>query len=113
MSTAGQNTRTYTNVALTAIAGLLAVLVVDRVTPPTAAAQPSTVRNQPGAVFAAAPAGDDGDSAGLANALEQRKQMIGELRAISGRLDRIEGALRGGINVKVVDMPPLKLPEGK
>lgn len=103
--------RTYTNVALTAIAGLLAVICVDRVTPAAASAQPGSVRNYSGAAGPDDPVGDTGG--GLSNALEQRKQIIAELRGITGRLDRIEGALRGGINVKVTDMPPMRLPDAK
>lgn len=104
--------RTYTNVALTVIAGLLAVIVVDRVTPSAASAQPATVRNVPGAVTVVDQAPVE-TSGGLANAIEQRKQMITELHSISQRLDRIESVMRTGLSVKVTDMPPVKIQEPK
>jgi len=92
----------YQNAMLTAIAVLLALGVidrhagsgdrVDRLTAPRAAlAQPQT----------------DG---GLANKLDQNKQIISQLQMLNGKLDRIEAKLSSGISVKVTDMPPLKLP---
>ena len=47
---------------------------------------------------------------GLSNALEQRKQIIAELRTMNGRLERIEAKLAGRLDVRVTDMPPIKLP---
>jgi hypothetical protein len=88
----------YQNAVLTAIATLLGLGLLERAgttsltTPPAAMAQ-----EQP-------------ESGGLTNALEQRKQIIAELRAMNGRLERIEGRLAGRLEVKVTDMPPLKLP---
>jgi hypothetical protein len=93
----------YQNAMLTAIAVLLAVGVVDRhagsgdrldrlMTPDAAQAQqPQT----------------DG---GLANKLDQNKQIIAELRSLNGKMDRIEAKLNSGLSVKVTDMPPLRLP---
>jgi hypothetical protein len=87
----------YQNAALTAIAILLGLNLVNSggVTAPSAAsAQP-----------------ENESAGGLISASEQRKVMIAELRAIGGRLDRIESKLAaGGVNVKVTDMPALKLP---
>jgi hypothetical protein len=85
----------YQNAVLTAIAVLLALGLVDRqsggrmLEPAAASAQPE---------------------GGLSNALEQRKQMIAELRAMSGRLERIESKISGGLDVRVKDMPPIKFP---
>ena len=92
----------YQNAMLTAIAALLAIGVVDRhsgsgdgldrLTAPRAAqAQPQT-------------------EGGLANHLDQNKQMIAELRNLNAKLERIEAKLTSGLSVKVTDMPPLKLP---
>ena len=50
---------------------------------------------------------------GLSNALEQRKQIIAELRTLNARMERIESKLAAGLNVKVTDMPALKLPDAK
>ena len=86
----------YQNAALTAIAILLGLNLVNGngvTAPSSASAQPET------------------DTGGLISAGEQRKVMIAELKAISARLDRIDSKLSGGgVNVKVTDMPSLKLP---
>jgi hypothetical protein len=90
--------RAYQNAALTAIAVLLGISVVDRhwaITEP-AAAQAQGV--QP-------------DAGGMSNALEQRKQMIAELRQMNSKLDRLEARLNRELNVKVTDMPPVRLSE--
>lgn len=90
--------RTYQNAVLTVIAALLGLAVLDRqwgLTEPAAAQ---------------AQVGGSPDTSGLSNALEQRKQMISELRQLSIRLERLESRIAGGINVKVTDMPPIKLP---
>jgi hypothetical protein len=87
----------YQNAALTVIAGLLALAVLDRQGGMTEAA---AAHAQPGIV----------QSGGMSNALEQRKQMIAELRQISARMERIEAKINAGMNVRVTDMPPLRLP---
>ena len=92
----------YQNAVLTAIAGLLAMGVIDRhagsgdgvdrlTAPESALAQPSS-------------------EGGLANKLDQNKQIISQLQMLNGKLDRIEAKLSGPLTVKVTDMPPLKLP---
>jgi len=92
----------YQNAMLTAIAVLLGLGAIDRhagsgdrvdrlTAPESAMAQPQT----------------DG---GLANKLDQNKQMIAELHSLNGKLERIEAKLNGGLSVKVTDMPPLRLP---
>lgn len=88
--------RTYTNVALTGIAVLLGVLALR---PPVG----SVAYGQPGVSASS----DDGK--GLASAIEQRKQMIAELKNLSKRLEKVESVLAKGI--KVTEMPELKLPQ--
>jgi hypothetical protein len=87
----------YQNAALTAIAVFLGLSLVNGggvTSPSSASAQPEN--ESPG---------------GLISASEQRKVMIAELKAMNGRLERIESKLAaGGVNVKVTDMPALKLP---
>jgi hypothetical protein len=95
------SSRVYTNVALTAIALLLGMMVLNtgfRTT--TADAQVGVVGEKP--------MGED--SSGLISAGEQRKAIIAELRSVSERLDRIEGVLNKGINVKVTSMPAMSAP---
>lgn len=86
----------FQNAMLTAIAVLLALGLIDRAAPSAIGPQQATAQ----------PSSDGG----MTNALEQRKQMIGELRVMNSRLERIEAKLGSGISVKVVDMPPLKMP---
>ena len=92
----------YQNAMLSAIAVLLALGVIDRhagsrdrldrLTGPDAAlAQPQT-------------------EGGLANRLDQNKQMIAELHSVNSKLERIEAKLSSGLSVKVTEMPALKFP---
>lgn len=102
--------RTYTNLALTVIAGLLAINVLDRARPAAiesvALAQPTTVRNVPGATpSSVVPPFNEDDASGRINPTEQRKQIITELRALGTRLDRLEGVMRSGLSVKVTELP--------
>lgn len=46
-----------------------------------------------------------GDTLSPFNAAEQRKQTIEQLREVNQRLGRLEAQIRGGINVKVTEMP--------
>ena len=89
----------YQNACLSVIAILLGLGMLDRnagsaFEPASASAQPQV---QPA-------------EGGLTNALEQRKVIIAELRAMNARLDRIEGKMNSGMEVKIKDMPPMKLP---
>ncbi len=105
------NGRTYTNLALTVIAGLLAINTFDHARggfAGEALAQPTTVRNVPAGASpsgAVAPTNDE-DASGRTNPTDQRKQMITELRSIGSRLDRVEAVLRSGLSVKVTELPP-------
>jgi hypothetical protein len=91
----GSGHGTYQNLLLTAIAVVLVLGLIDRGAGPgsEALAQP--------------------EMGGLSNALEQRKQIIAELRTLNARMERIESKLAAGLNVKVTDMPALKLPDAK
>ena len=89
----------YQNACLTAIAVLLGLGMIERHA--GTALEPASANAQPQAQPA---------EGGLGNALEQRKVMIAELRAMNARLDRIEAKLNGGMDVRVKDMPPMKLP---
>lgn len=91
----------YQNTMLTAIAVFLALGLVERssqTTVESSAAGPAAYAQPPAA----------GEPGGLLNALEQRKQIIAELRAIAMRLERIEARLRQRLDVRVVDMPPMR-----
>jgi hypothetical protein len=94
--------RTYTNGVLTVIAAVLVLNWLGQ-----GATALSTAAAQPADESAFQP----DDPSGRISAAEQRKQMIGELRSVSARLDRIESALTRGISVKVTDMPAIKVQE--
>lgn len=88
--------RTYTNMALTGVVVLLGVIALR---PPAG----NVAYGQPGATASA------DESKGLASAIEQRKQIIAELKNLSKRLEKVEAVLSKGI--KVSEMPELKLPQ--
>lgn len=96
--------RTYTNVVLTVIAGLLALMVLARPDAPAVSTASAQNAAQP---EMADPPGED--AAGRISAAEQRKVMIAELRNIGARLERLESSLSRVVNVKVVDMPPIRM----
>jgi hypothetical protein len=89
----------YQNAMLTAIAVLLALGLVERHTG-TVVTEPASVSAQP-----------EPDQGGMTNRLEQGKQQIIELRAISAKLDHLDAKLSAGINVKVTSMPPIQVNE--
>lgn len=89
----------YQNACLSVIALLLGLGMLDR---------GAVSALEPAAAVAQAHA--QPSEGGLSNALEQRKVMIAELRAMNGRLDRIEARLKSGMEVSVKDMPPMQLP---
>lgn len=91
----------YQNAVLTAIAGLMAIGLLDR-----QGAEPSIT--SPSAAMAQAQPGVE--PGGFTNALEQRKLIIAELRQLNSKLDRLDARLSAGLNVKVTDMPALKIP---
>lgn len=96
------------NTALTAIAVLLAVLVVGRFDTEQST---SVSLAQGGAAFSRSAPPPDLDETGAAarvSAAEQRKTMIAQLKDITTRLDRLEASLRGGIDVRVKEMPATK-----
>ena len=46
---------------------------------------------------------------GLVSAADQRKLMIAELRSISRRMEKLEAQLAKGIDVRVTDMPEVRV----
>ncbi|MDX2132919.1 MAG: hypothetical protein SFY69_12785 [Planctomycetota bacterium] len=95
--------RTYTNIMLTLIVVLLGAITLGRGPSDLVA----DAHAQPGAASALPPE----EATGLTNAAEQRKIMIAELRGISARLDRLDAAMSRVLNVKVVEMPPVRVQE--
>lgn len=93
---------TYLNGVLTVIAALLALLVVDRVGEGPVGTM----------AMAGPPTGEPDPKGGLVSAADQRKQIILELRALGKRLEQVEAQLKGGLSVKVTEMPELRLPAG-
>lgn len=95
----------YTNGALTAIALLLGVVAFQN----AGLSGVSTAHAQEPAPLALG--GDDSDTSGRISAAEQRKQIIAELRTLQTKVERVEQIMNKGMNVKVVDMPEMKLPQ--
>lgn len=79
--------RTYANAALTVIAVLLGANLL---------AGPGRANAEP-------------PYNGMANDLEQRQVMIGQLKEIESRMGRIEAVLSKGLNVRVTEMPPVRM----
>lgn len=83
---------------LTVVAVLLVLnLVVALTGAGPASAMAQTERTPPGELF---------------NSGEQRKRMIEQLSQINERLGRIESRMEKGFNVKVTDLPPVKIAGG-
>jgi len=95
----------YTNGALTAIALLLGVVAFQN----AGVSGVNTAHAQEPAPLALG--GDDSDTSGRISAAEQRKQIIAELRTLQTKVERVEQIMNRGMNVKVVDMPEMKLPQ--
>ncbi len=89
----------YTNAVLSAIACLLLLNLLsgrnELPTPSAASAQDYKPSDLP------------------FNSGDQRNRMTTALESIDGRLSMIEAKLEKGINVKVVDMPPVKLQDDR
>jgi len=98
-STHENRQRLCTNVALTVIAGFLAIN--------TLGVREGSWLSQAQAQASVPP---DDDESGRISAAEQRKQIINELRALSVRLERLETQLNRGLSVKVTEMPPIVIP---
>lgn len=92
----------YQNAMLTAITVLLALGVIDR-----HAGSGDGLERLTGLQTAQA---QPRPTQGLSNDLEQRERVIAELRALNGKVDRIEAKLNSGLSVKVTEMPPMRLP---
>lgn len=59
----------------------------------------------------AAPAASAAGETGPFNSGAQREKMIAALRSVEQRLDRIERKLNAGIEVRVTEMPQVKIAE--
>jgi hypothetical protein len=105
-------TQGYRNTVLTAIAVLLALNLLAGLDagPSETLAQTRAVSGPGRAAEAAPPIDDESTPSARISAAEQRRTMIQELRGMSQRLDRIEAAMRAGLNVRVTEMPELRLP---
>lgn len=90
----------YQNGALTVIAALLGLMVVQGQGTPGQGFGPSV---------AAASSADEPDGGGRVNAAEQRKQIIAELARLNQAVARVESRLASGLAVKVTEMPEVKL----
>ncbi len=83
----------YTNIALSAIGIMLTLLVADRFVGVTATGGMSVAQAAPE------------EMTERANALEQNKQMIAELRAINTKLEKLSSSIKSPMPVKVMEMP--------
>ncbi len=93
--------RTFAAIGAAFVCGL--VLACGLVAP-IGALSPRVADGQSGTAL-----GDDEGGSGRVSAAEQRKEMIVLLKNMSTRMDRIEAALVKGINVKVTDMPAMRM----
>lgn len=94
MSTTSPANRNATPIMLGVIAALLGLNLVATVMVGPGAIEPRALAQQ-----------DDPNPTGFVAAAEQRKQMIAELKVLSARMERIESAIKAGVNVKVLSMP--------
>ncbi|HYE63904.1 MAG TPA: hypothetical protein VD997_18075 [Phycisphaerales bacterium] len=90
---AERNQRRTTNALLAAIACILGYNAL----------------NQAGVSTVSTAYAQQGGDEGMVSAAEQRKVMISELRNLSSRMERLESTLARGVNVKVTDMPPVRM----
>ncbi len=95
------NKNSYRNGALTVIALSLGILALGQ-GPNRADAQISHAGQQ-----VARPEGG-----GLISAAEQRKQIMHEMRLLRRQVEQMNAMLRGGLSVRVTEMPEIRLPEG-
>jgi hypothetical protein len=109
--------RAYLNGVLTVIACLLAVHVASSGAGLSSAASAQVAGTRGSdrggdkvGFIGAGDEGGEGGSSGLVSAADQRKQILAELQRIGSKLDAVDAALNKGLNVKVTDMPAMKLP---
>jgi hypothetical protein len=101
----------YTNAILTVIAVLLGVIVLDRAVVRAGAGEAGLLGGPSAAKAESGP--DDEDVVGArVSAADQRKVIIAELRNLSHKLDTIDTRLGKGLNVKVIDMPAVRMQGG-
>lgn len=99
----------YLNGVLTAIAGLLVVLVAQN---SVGLPGPSEVGAADKSVSVRSADVAPREPLGIPNASDQRVRMLNAIEALDARLARIEAKLSGPLDVKVIDMPETKT-EGK
>lgn len=103
MSVMTRRQAAYLNIAVTVLTGVLAFNTLGNRGPSEALAQ----------AYAAAPdGGGDETVSGRISAAEQRKQIIAELKAIQSKMEHMDGLLKGGITVKMADMPKQSSKDG-
>jgi hypothetical protein len=95
---------------LTVNTALLGLLVADRLFGGVADLIPGPAQAH---AYGPAPAPDEPNTGGMISAAEQRKTIIAELQNLARKLDRVDAAVRGTVNVKVTEMPKPKNDDGK
>jgi hypothetical protein len=96
-----RSNRSYLNAVLTVIAVLMALNLLVQVT---------GQHTSPAAAVAQSVSADDSSSPPF-NSAEQRKQMIALLELLNRRVTSLESKLDKGLNVKVIEMPPVRVEE--
>ncbi len=96
------NKNGYRNGALTVIALSLGILALGQ-GPNRADAQ---VSHAGSGQQARSPEGG-----GLISAADQRKQILREMQQMRRQIEQMNATLKGGLNVKVTDMPEIRLPK--
>ncbi len=95
------NKHGYRNGALTVIALSLGILALGQ------------GQNQAGAQVNHAgyqPSHATPEGGGLISAAQQRKQMMNELQMLRKQMEQMNATLKSGLNVKVTEMPEIRLP---
>lgn len=109
--------RTYTNGVMTVIAGLLGMLAMHQIAGVPAdsrvMAQRVTTSTRDGSVDPGPRQVSATQAMGIPNAADQRARMISTLDSIEQRLSKIEGRLAGPLEVRVLEMPEVKLEGAK
>jgi len=94
--------RGYTNTILTAIALLLGGVVLGHF-----------AQSGSPALSSAGASGPPAKGGGFVSPADQRITMINELRNLGRKVESLEASLSKGINVRVTDMPPVRVIEPK
>lgn len=97
--------RVYAPIALAVVGGLAALLLLN---PEPGLGLLSQAHAQPPVPQ---PAADGEETSGRISAAEQRKEIIAQLRSLNARMEHVESMLTRGLNVKVTEMPALRIPK--